>query len=89
VSEEQMAGEELIGEVTHYFDHVGAAVLDLNTQLQVGETIHIKGYTTDLVQQVESMQIDHADVQQAGPGEDVAILVSDRVREGDEVYRVQ
>jgi len=89
VSEEQMAGEELIGEVTHYFDHVGAAVLDLNTQLQVGETIHIKGYTTDLVQQVESMQIDHADVGQAGPGEDVAILVSDRVREGDEVYRVQ
>ena len=89
MSEEQRAGEELIGEVTHYFDHVGAAVLDLNTQLQVGETIHIKGYTTDLVQKVESMQIDHADVQQAGPGEDVAILVSDRVRVGDQVYRLQ
>ncbi len=88
MSEEQRAGEELIGEVTHYFGHVGAAVLALNTQLQIGETIHIKGYTTDLVQQVESMQIDHADVQQAGPGEDVAILVSDRVREGDQVYRV-
>jgi len=88
VSEEQMASEELIGEVTHYFDHVGAAVLALNTQLQVGETIHIKGHTTDLVQEVDSMQIDHADVQQAGPGEDAAILVSDRVREGDEVYRV-
>ncbi len=84
-----MAGEELIGEVAHYFDHVSAAVLALTTQLQVGETIHIKGHTTDLVQQVESMQLDHADVQQAGPGEDVAILVSDRVREGDEVYRVQ
>ena len=84
-----MASEELIGEVAHYFDHVRAAVLALKTQLQVGETIHIKGHTTDLVQQVESMQLDHADVQQAGPGEDVAILVSDRVREGDEVYRVQ
>jgi len=88
VSEEQMAGEELIGEVTHYFDHVSAAVLHLKTQLQVGETIHINGYTTDLVQQVESMQLDHADIEQAGPGEDVAILVSGRVREGDEVYRV-
>ncbi len=88
MSEEQMASEELIGEVTHYFDHVGAAVLALNTQLQVGDTIHIKGHTTDLIQQVDSMQIDHADVQQAGPGEDAAILVSDRVREGDEVYRV-
>ena len=88
MSEEQMAGEELIGEVAHYFDHVSAAVLALNTQLQVGETIHIKGYTTDVIQQVESMQIDHADVEQAGPGEDAAILVSDRVREGDEVYRV-
>ena len=83
-----MAGEELIGEVAHYFDHVRAAVLALNTQLQVGETIHIKGHTTDLVQEVESMQVDHADVQQAGPGEDAAILVSDRVREGDKVYRV-
>ncbi len=88
MSEEQVTGEELIGEIAHYFDHVSAAVLALNTQLQVGETIHIKGHTTDLVQEVGSMQLDHADVQQAGPGEDVAILVSDRVREGDEVYRV-
>ena len=88
MSEEQVTGEELIGEVTHYFDHVSAAVLALNTQLQVGETIHIQGYTTDLIQEVESIQIDHADVDQAGPGEDAAILVSDRVREGDEVYRV-
>ncbi len=89
MSSEQMTGEELIGEVTHYFGHVPAAVLKLHTQLNLGETIHIKGNTTDLVQKVESMQIDHADVQQAGPGEDVAILVSDRVRVGDQVYRLQ
>ncbi len=34
------------------------------------------------------MEIEHARVEQGTPGEEVAIQVNDRVRKGDEVYRV-
>lgn len=87
MSETEAAPEELIGEVTHYFPHVPAAVLKLNAELKSGDTIHIKGHTTDFVQAVESMQVEHQSMQSAGPGDDVAVQVTGKVREGDMVYK--
>jgi putative protease len=78
--------EKKIGEVTHFFAGPSAAVLRLSAELKVGEEIHIVGFTTDLTEKVTSMQINHNDVSTAKPGDDVAILVKDRVREGDEVF---
>jgi putative protease len=78
--------EKKIGEVTHFFAGPSAAVLRLSAELKVGEEIHIVGFTTDLTEKVTSMQINHNDVSSAKPGDDVAILVKDRVREGDEVF---
>ncbi len=80
--------EKPIGKVTHYFGRISVAVLDLTEPLKVGETIHIKGHTTDLTQKVESMQIEHKDIQEAKPGDQVAIKVTGRVHEHDVVYRV-
>ncbi len=80
--------EKPIGKVTHYFGRISVAVLDLTEPLKVGETIHIKGHTTDLTQMVESMQVEHKDIQEAKPGDQVAIKVTGRVHEHDVVYRV-
>jgi outer membrane biosynthesis protein TonB len=80
--------ETKVGEVTHFFPGPSAAVLRLSAALKLGDQIHIVGFTTDLVENVNSMQIDHNSVQSANPGDDVAILVKDRVREGDEVFVV-
>lgn len=80
--------ETKVGEVTHFFPGPSAAVLKLSAPLKLGDQIHILGFTTDLVETVDSMQIDHNSVQSAGPGDDVAVLVKDRVREGDEVFVV-
>jgi putative protease len=80
--------EKPIGKVTHFFGRISVAVLDLTEPLKVGETIHIKGHTTDLTQRVESMQVEHKDIQEAKPGEQVAIKVTGRVHEHDVVYRV-
>lgn len=77
-----------VGRVSDYFARVGVAGIDLTGALRVGEVIHIKGHTTDLTQPVESMQIDRADVEEAGSGDSVGILVSERCRGGDLVYRV-
>lgn len=80
--------EKQIGQVTHYYDEPNAAVLKLRDNLSVGDQVHIVGATTDFTETVKSMQIDHEDVESAGPGEDVAILVEQRVRDGDDVFLV-
>lgn len=80
--------EKKIGEVTHFFAGPSAAVLRLSDTLALGQKIHIVGATTDFTEKLTSIQINHSPVESAKPGDDVAILVKDRVREGDEVFLV-
>ncbi|MBM3298219.1 MAG: hypothetical protein FJY83_11565, partial [Candidatus Aminicenantes bacterium] len=62
--------EEEIGRITHYFSKIGVGVLEITQgELKVGDTIHIKGHTTDFFQKVESMQVEHAPVQSAKKGD--------------------
>ncbi|MBS1263119.1 MAG: hypothetical protein MAG715_00288 [Methanonatronarchaeales archaeon] len=82
-----MSEAERVGEVTHYFTDIGVASVVLDSHLQVGDSVSIEGATTDFEQTVESMQLDHVDVEEAGPGDEVGIKVDRRVREGDEVKR--
>lgn len=76
-----------IGKVTHYFSHISVAGIQLTAPLKVGEKIHIHGHTTDLVQTVGSMEVEHGKVEQAGPGDDVALQVDDHVRDHDLIFR--
>jgi len=81
--------EEEIGRVTHYFSKIGVGVVELTKGgLKVGETIHVKGHTTDLYQKVDSMQMEHAPVQAAKKGESFGLHVDAQVREHDLVFRV-
>ncbi len=80
--------ESAIGTVTHYYDHLNVAVLQLTDRLKVGETIHIFGHTTDFAQKVASMEVNHHRVVVVEPGEDVALKVVEPVREHDTIYRV-
>jgi translation elongation factor EF-1alpha len=76
-----------VGKVTHYYNHISVAVLELTGELKVGEKIHIVGRTTDFHQQVGSMEIEHQKIQSAGPGTDVALKVIESVRKGDVVFK--
>jgi len=78
----------LIGLITHYFPHVQAAVIKLKKPLAAGETVKIKGHTTDLTQIVTSMQIDRVDISSAKKGDEIGLKVSSRVRQHDKVYKV-
>ena len=79
---------EQIGAVRHYYSKIGVAVVDLTAKIAVGDTVRVKGMTTDLRQKVESMQIEHADVQNASAGQSIGLKVAEKVREGDLVYKV-
>ena len=78
-----------IGEVTHYFGNIKVAVIEINTEVKIGDEIHIQGHTTDLTQKVASMQVDYKEVETAGPGADVAVLVDGMVRAGDAVFKLE
>ncbi|MEE8421999.1 MAG: translation elongation factor-like protein [Dehalococcoidia bacterium] len=77
-----------VGKVDGYFARVEVAAIVLTGDLSVGDTIQIKGHTTDLTMTVDSMQIDREGVEQAGAGDSVGIKVAERCRSGDHVYRV-
>ena len=77
-----------MGKVTHYFDHVGAAIIQVETgEIRLGDRLHITGSTTDLHQLVSRIELDHEPVPVARAGQVVGIGVSDRVREHDLVSK--
>jgi len=77
-----------IGVISHVYGQIGVVVVDLTGELKVGDKIKIKGAVTDAEQTVDSMQIDKKPVAQASKGESIGLKVSDRIREGDVVYKL-
>ena len=82
-----MSGK-LIGEVNHFYNRIGVAVIDLSDSLQVGDQVHFLGRSTDFQQEVTSMQIEHAAITEAGKGQEVAVKVERRVRNHDKVFKI-
>lgn len=79
--------EKEIGKIFSYFSKIGVAAIKLTGVLKVGDTIHIKGATTDFEQKVDSMQTDNKPIKSAKKGDDIGIKVKDRVRPNDKVYK--
>jgi outer membrane biosynthesis protein TonB len=78
-----------IGEVFHYYGHLGVAAIRLTDgAVAVGDQIQIQGPTTNVEQTVDSLQIEHSIVSRADRGQEVGMKVRDRVREKDFVFKV-
>ena len=81
--------EKRVGEVIKFFAKIGVAAIRLTEGgLKVGDTIRFAGHTTHLTHTLESMQIENQSVQEAGPGADIGVKITGKVREHDTVYRV-
>jgi len=81
--------EQKIGIVTHYFGKIGVAALKITEgELEVGDTIRIRGHTSDFTQTVQSMQVEHESVEIARKGDEVGLKTAEYVREHDAVYKV-
>ena len=88
--EEPAVREIATGVVTHYYSDLGVAVVQVNTgTLNTGDTIRIKGHTTDMTQQLGSMELEHRHVDRAEPGDCVGIKVLDHVRPHDILFVVR
>jgi outer membrane biosynthesis protein TonB len=82
-------GETFLGIVDDFFSHVNVITINLKAALAVGDTIHVRGHTTDNLQPVKSMQIERSPIDAAKTGDGVGILVGAKARRGDYVYKVQ
>jgi putative protease len=80
--------EKEIGKITHYFGHIGVGIIELSDALRVGDSIHIKGHSSDFSQAIESMQIEHANVLEAKSGDSIGIKVAQKVHPHDQVFKV-
>ena len=85
-----MATEEKVGVVTDYYSRLGVAAVRLDSgALEGGDTVRVRGHTTDVTQAVESLQVEHRAVQRAERGTEVALKVRERVRRHDAVLRLR
>ena len=81
--------EKPIGKITHYYSKIGVGIVELKGALKVGEKIKIKGHSTEFDQSIDSIQVDHKEVEEAKSGDVIGLKVNDKVREGDEIYKAE
>jgi hypothetical protein len=78
--------QKLIGLIDHYFDKISVAAIKVKAPFKVGDVIHVQGHTTNFYQRVESMQINHQEVNRVKKGDDVGMKIKEFVRTTDKVY---
>ena len=83
-------GEEkkLVGKISHYYGKIGVAVVEVEDEINVGDTISIEGVVTNLKQTVDSMEIEHKQIKKAKKGDSIGLRVAEKVRENDNVYKI-
>jgi len=81
-------GYSKVGRVEHFYSKAGVAVVELSAPIKKGDKILIRGDTTNLSQVVDSMEIEHKQLNEAQAGQRIGLKVADRVRENDMVYKV-
>ena len=79
-------GEAFVGRIVHYYPRINVGIVELTDgEINLGDLIHVQGKQTNLVQPVDSLQIDHHRISHADKGRTVGIKLKDRVRNHDQV----
>lgn len=81
--------EEKIGEVVKFFAKPSVAAVKITDgELEVGDLVKFTGHTTDFEDKIESMEVSNEKVEKAVVGDYIGIKVTERVRPGDEMFKV-
>jgi len=81
--------DKKVGKVSHYYDKISVAVLDLTAGLKKGDKIKIVKDDEEFEQEVQSMQVDHKEVSSAKKGDSVGLKVDKEVKRKAEVYKIE
>lgn len=77
-----------VGAITHFYDKIGVAVINVLAPIKVGDRIKISGHDKEFEQEIASMQVEHQNIDQAKKGDNVGMKTDQPVKDGDEVYKV-
>ena len=81
--------EQEIGYVSKFFGKISVAAIEITAgKLTLGDTIHIKGHTTDINVKIDSMQVDHQAVDSVKKNDNIGVKVDGKARRGDKVYKI-
>lgn len=78
-----------VGKISHYFNKIGVAVVDVSAPISVGDQIKIVGHENEFTQTVSSMQEEHKQIEKAKKGQAVGMKVDQPVKDGDQVFKVE
>lgn len=76
-----------VGKISHYYDKIGVAVVEVLSPLKVGDRIKIVGHGEEFEQEVASMQVEHESVKTAKKGQSVGMKIDQPAKKGDEVFK--
>jgi putative protease len=78
-----------VGKVSHFYDKIGVAIIDLDAPLAVGDKIKfVKGEEDLFEQAVDSIQIEHEKKDTAAKGDVIGLKTNETVQEGAEVFKI-
>lgn len=78
-----------IGKVSHYYDKIGVAIIELSSDLGMGDKIKFVRGGEDLFEQdIESMQVEHEQIEKAKKGDVIGLKVDKELKEGADVYKL-
>jgi putative protease len=83
-----MADKDLVGKVIHYYDKIGVAVVKLGKALKVGDKVKFVHGEKEFTQAIESMQLEHKQVEAGKKGQEIAIKVDQETKTGTEVHLI-
>lgn len=78
-----------IGNVTHFYGNIGVAIVALTGKLSKGDKVKFEGGKTEFEQTVESMQIEHKEIESAKKGDVIGMKVNEKVSEGADMYLME
>jgi putative protease len=77
-----------VGEVTHFFDRINVAAIQLSHPLHKGDQVHFLGHGSDFTQEITSIQIEHEAVDLAPKNVEVAVRVIKPVKAHTSVFLI-
>ena len=78
-----------VGKVTHYYNKIGVAIIELSGALKAGDRIKFGEDEAGLEQAVDSMQVEHESIAEAKKGDVIGVKVGSKVHEGAKVFKME
>ena len=83
-----MVEKKLVGKIVHFYPKISVVVVELEDTLKVGDKISVERESGSFEQVVDSMQVEHKNIEEAKAGDAIGMKVTEPTREGAKVFKI-